>query len=270
MILVTALQSETRPLVEHFDLDGRQAEGPFQRYGSDGLELIRCGPGKTAAAAAVAYLAGRLDGPGPRFWLNVGVAGHGDRPTGDVVLAGEVVDGETGERWYPQPVFPVEPELETVRTVPTPERTFEHPDAYDMEAAGFYDAALRFSTVERVHVLKIISDGPDQSPDDVTAEAVERLVGRRVDAVEAMLDAERALPERSPSSEHLDTLCDWVGEHCRLSVTRKRQFRRLAERWHAVYPDRDLRSFLEPERREVNELMDRLETEIESAPVRYE
>ncbi len=270
MNIVTALQSEAQPLVDYFDLTGAQPDAPFQIYESEDLRLIISGPGKVAAASAVAYLAGSKQVPHPELWLNIGVAGHAERPVGEAILAGEVIDEATKEKWYPQPVFDLELDLETVRTVSRPVRTFTTDDAYDMEAAGFYDVALRFSTVERVHVMKVVSDGRSRSPDDVTESDVKQLVSDRLEHVERVLQTcSEQLPQVGPPAAEVEELHDWVLESCSLSVTQQHRLSRLIERWCAVYPERDPRSFFDPENLEAGRLMDRMEEEIESASIRY-
>ena len=99
--LVIALSCEARPLVERFRLEARETAGDYRVFTgrrSDGedISLIVSGVGKAAAAGAVGYLMGKLgtgnttSGRGDLVtpaWLSVGMAGHGEREVGEVVLA---------------------------------------------------------------------------------------------------------------------------------------------------------------------------------------
>ncbi|MEM8996524.1 MAG: hypothetical protein AAGF23_17180, partial [Acidobacteriota bacterium] len=59
-----------------------------------GVRVAVVGVGKVAMASGVGFLAGRF--PGPAVWLNVGIAGHGAKAVGEIVMAHAVDDRATG------------------------------------------------------------------------------------------------------------------------------------------------------------------------------
>ncbi|GMQ90217.1 MAG: hypothetical protein BMS9Abin10_0571 [Gammaproteobacteria bacterium] len=196
--LVIALPAESRPLIDYYRLARRQPHGPFPVYASASTALIVSGIGKAAAAAAVGHLQRLRGNPVQPVWLNVGVAGHGKRVPGEIILADRVTERATARSWYPPRLSPPPCASDTVLTVDEPEHAFAEPVAYDMEAAGFCESARRFSPAERVHCLKIVSDNAAHTPGRVTAKAARRLIEARLDVIDRLLrllDAPSARPE---------------------------------------------------------------------------
>jgi nucleoside phosphorylase len=155
---VVAVLPEAEPLVRRYRMEPQQ--GAFRWYRSPGAEeaLVVSGIGNLAAASAASFLHAKTGEYPAAVWLNVGSAGHRDRPPGDLVVAHTVTDAASGDRFYPTrldgpDLHPVE-----VRTVVRAERAFDSDAVYDMEAYGFLAAARRFSTSELVQSIKIVSD----------------------------------------------------------------------------------------------------------------
>lgn len=185
---VVALHAEAKPLIEHYGLEPTNRHG-FRVFEGAGRRLVVSGVGKVAAAAATAYLQDTpLD-----VWVNVGIGGHRDRAPGEMVRATRVSDASTAARYYPTSVGLTEFDTAGVTTVDVPETVFASSDVFDMEAAGFYPTALRFSTSELVHCVKIVSDNVDTGTDQLTSPRVTELIENNLGAVVALVDELEAL-----------------------------------------------------------------------------
>ncbi len=185
--LLTALPAEARPLVARLGLRSLDHGGPFRLWVGDSTALIVSGVGKTAAAAAVAHLRRRLSGSSIDGWINVGIGGHRSYPLGTSILASEVWDGASGERW---PVdIPFEPpcRTDTVLTVERVERVYAEEAVYDMEASGFYEAALDGGHPGLVQVLKVVSDNKKSGVESLSGARVEQLLAARADTIEDLV-----------------------------------------------------------------------------------
>lgn len=198
LCLVVALPCEARPLAEYYRLRARPCRG-FPVYANDRTALIVSGVGKVAAAAAVACLQMQLGGAQAHSWLNCGVAGHPTRAIGEGLLAHKITDGANRRSWYP-PLLDAPPcATDELITVDRPERSFEDGCAYDMEAAGFYPTACRFSTGELVQCYKVVSDGRSEAGKTLATGRVSRLMEDRLEEIAAVagrLDRlERALAQ---------------------------------------------------------------------------
>lgn len=238
--LVVALPAEARPIARHLSLAPPAETGPFQRFLGPGTELIVSGPGKSAAAAATAYLRA-VAGGAARGWVNVGIAGCGDRAVGETVLAGKILDRASGRVWYPPLVFQPPCATATVCTVDRPELDFADGHVYEMEASGFFETATRFATGELVQVLKVVSDNRERPAGRLTAESVEELVHAALGTLDRLLDSLRGLSDelagRRPQTPGLaDFVARW-----RFTVTERRQLERLLSRLAVLEPGVELR-----------------------------
>lgn len=268
---VVALDAEARPLVERYGLTRDPARRSFrlyrQRDGGDGVALVVTGPGKVAAAAGAAYLHLAASGGRDGVWLNVGTAGHGERPVGEVVLAHKVRERGTGRSWYPPQLFDPPCATDEVVTVERPETAFSEPGAYEMEAAGFYPTACRFATAELVHCLKVISDGPEAPGERLDAAAVTELVASATSAVEVLAAAcsELAAELRGAGADPPELeacLARW-----RFTASDRRELHRLLRRRRLLAPEAPLPTGELPGHLRGREVNRRLRRWLDSLPV---
>jgi len=232
--LVVALAAEARPLIGRFGLRHLHNDGLTVVYGAKGLTLTVTGPGREAAAAAMARLQGLRGSEAPAISLNVGIAGCGHLPLGTAFMAHAIVDQRSGERHYP--TFPFRPPCPTttVITVAHPVDEYGADCAYDMEASGIFEIARGRS--ELVHSLKIVSDTTARERRELSARRVEELVESCADQIENTLALLRALTDRpSPLSER-DPVAKELLSRCHFTITESRQLLQLMERLRAVCP----------------------------------
>ncbi len=222
--LVVALPGEAEPIIAHYDLVA--SGGRFPLFVGSDVFLTVSGVGKVAAAGATAYLAA-LKSPG-EIWINVGLAGHGSAPFGTALLAHRVTDGETGRNQYPMHTTTPPCQTAHVITLARPSTQYQEA-AFDMEASAFFETALRFSTVERIAVLKVISDNPFES----IAEINRARAGALCESLLPVLDAEiarlRALDSGPPAPDLDPFLARW-----HFTVTEQHQLRALLVRHRAL------------------------------------
>lgn len=225
--ILCALQCEAQPLISYLGLKQQRGSAPFPVYESETARLAVCGIGKVAAAMATGWLAAAK--PEPSLWANIGVAGHIDLPIGQVCLAHSVTDCGTLRRFYP--------DISAIRGLPTIEvktldkPSFEYPqDALiEMEASGFYQAAQRFATVDRIHCLKVVSDNLQHPSEKINKGFVRKLIEQSLPKVENLLEQMRPL---LPPISQID--CSPYLEQRRWTETERHQLERLLVRWNAV------------------------------------
>ena len=186
--VVVALKAEARPLLRRYNLKPAGQSGLYANESGD-LGLMVGGVGRTHASRAVGLIHHTGIDSAPTAWLNVGIAGHGSAPPGTALLAREVLERASGRCLYPRGDGLAFPGVATtaVCTVDEPETDYQPDWAYDMEASGFMDAALRVSGPRPVQCLKIVSDGPTSSCRNLSAHMVEELVDSCTEAVDEVL-----------------------------------------------------------------------------------
>ena len=257
-----ALPAEARPIIDYYRLRTVPNSGPFRVYESEDIRLIVSGPGKIPAASAVGFLYAFSGGMRNRIWLNVGIAGHRDFQVGTGVLAHKITDQSSGQNWYPPIVFDPPCETESVLTVDrpvvygdgsggdrfTPVRLFEPvpsrtvPDAhcvYEMEAAGFYDTATRFSTAELVQCYKIISDNRGSSV-KISADFVEKLICDHLNIIDTILDRMKPLISKVIFPEIPDHEFEKFLKHWHFTVFEQNRLRRLLRQLKTLNPRREI------------------------------
>jgi nucleoside phosphorylase len=232
--IVTALPAEARPLRDHFKLHDKQQNTPFPLYRNDDMALIVAGPGKVAAAAATAVLAGAVPASTKSAWLNIGIAGHAHHAIGSAFIAHRITDQANGNRWYPPQTLEQSLPTENLYTVDLPEDNYPEDKVYDMEASGFYAVACRFSSSELVQCLKIISDNRAQPAKAVTAKLCSRLVADRLADIEQLVNALSGLAKEynrwhAPHPELAQLTGRW-----HFSVSQQHQLQQLGRRWQAL------------------------------------
>lgn len=240
--LVTALDCEARPLLDRFRLRrDHSAQGfPFYRNAA-GDALIVSGVGRAASAAAVAYLYARLaaEQAPAGAWLNVGVAGHAERPPGTAYLAHRISSADGARVWYPPIVIEPPCAAAAVVTVDQAETGYPQDALYEMEAAGFFPTACRFVSAELVQVFKVVSDNRT-TPPTRSAAKVAALIEAGLNAVvdiagqTAALAAE--LRDACPEPADFQTCL----RHFRWSASERLLLRDLLRRWRLLYPGQTL------------------------------
>ena len=232
--IVTALPAEARPLREHLGLRHKQPNAAFPVYRNDNMALIVSGPGKVAAAAATAVLAGNDPEATKNAWLNIGIAGHAQHDIGSAFIAHRITDQANGSSWYPPQTLDLCLPTENLLTVDQPGEDYPRDALCDMEASGFFPVACRFSTSELVQSLKIVSDNTTQPATAITAKLCSRLVADRIDDIEQLLTAlDRLATEYSQWHAPHPGLAQ-LAERWHFSVSQQHQLQQLGRRWQAL------------------------------------
>ena len=234
LCLVVALAAEARPLLASYRLRGVSGH-PYHICAGEQTHLIVSGVGKVAAAAATAYLRA-LIGDAPAAWLNIGIAGHGSQAVGTALLAHKVVDIASGKLFYPTFTAPPPCRTTLLHTVDRVQPAAGDA-ACDMEASGFCEAAQRFATSERVHCLKVVSDNPQSSYQELNAEKVETLIEAQLDMIAQVGEHQRALSQQLYALHADPPGLAELNARWQFTATQKHQLRGLLSRWHTLAPE---------------------------------
>ncbi len=173
--ILVALPCEAKPINRLLDLKRLQPDGDLPLYGSQDCLLVLAGHGMQAAAAGTRYLHQHNRNNNPS-WLNIGIAGHVELPLGEALIAASVIAPDDEQTWVTAVPEQLGCPQGTVQTVTQPLAGYPGKAAYDMEAAGFVSTATAFSPIEKIHVLKVISDNSDNPSSGINAKMVTRLI----------------------------------------------------------------------------------------------
>jgi len=234
--IATALQCEARPLIDYYRLQGNARHSAFRCYQNGEIRLVISGIGKLAAATATAYLAASPPSA-CHAWLNLGIAGHADKPIGELLLTHKIIDASSGQQWYPSIVMPLPCASETVTTIDTPENNYREKTMIDMEAAGFYAAAARFQSSELIHSLKVISDNLVHHSDNICEKSTGALIHDNIDAIDVVISQLQQLAAQLNQREQPPKEVNLFMEQWHFTTYQKNELTQQLRRWHALMPE---------------------------------
>lgn len=229
-MLVTALEVEARPLIARFGLK-IQAGSRFRIYEGDGMQLLVTGMGKLQSAVATSAALEKL--PGRASVVNIGICGS-NRHIGEAFRANKIHDHASGQSWYPVSTDKrILPGI-CVETMDKPCENYYREVAYEMEASGFYSAAVRFTSSELIEVIKIVSDNPESPMARLkkksAAAEVEQLIENQLDSITEISSELTKNAVSMPCPDSIDQLVSAIELSVHTTVSQGHTLRRLLQR----------------------------------------
>lgn len=231
--LMVALAAEAKPLIDHFGLKPERNQR-FRSYTNGTISLVESGMGRLNAAAATASALERnfLAGQHP-VCVNVGIAGA-DRAVGDLLVAHRIVDEATNQRWHPQlTAVSIQESIEVV-TTSSPSTQYQAEAAFDMEAAGFIAAAVRYTSTEFIHSLKVISDNPQNTLTSLDKNIVVDLITAQLPDIQQTIEELSILQNSIPSYSAINQLIADCKQTMKISATQESALFRLLQRQQVI------------------------------------
>ena len=233
--IVCALYAEAKPLIDHFKLRKKVGYFPFTIFEGDYITLIISGVGKYSAGCAVSYVSALWHTSFLSF-LNVGIAGHKSLDVGTLCIPSKVVSPGSKKDFYPALMLDMKAKVETLYTLEAPTQDYFEEALFDMEAYEFFKCGMRFTTIEHLISLKVVSDNEKNPADNLTAPLVATLIGNHIEAID---DCCKKLIKMQPSFlPHLNTSVLYEDIH--FTQTEKLKLERLVERYQVLNPDKNL------------------------------
>jgi nucleoside phosphorylase len=232
--IVVALMAEAKPFVERLTLSLDAKHAVFKLYTAPGVNLIVSGMGRNNAAAATAYLGARTaEMQAVSVWINAGIAGHSSLSIGDLVIAHKILEKSTGRNFYPQ-VYPVSLTSTLLTTVDQPETDYLDESAFDMEASGFAAVASKFSPLECIQSVKVISDNAQSGVEVVSVQSIEGAMQENAKAVIKLVEVMLPSAIHRVSQTQLADAFQSMLARARFSATQVAQLKRLCQRYSAL------------------------------------
>ncbi|MBC8377593.1 MAG: hypothetical protein H8E62_00305 [Planctomycetes bacterium] len=245
IFIYAALPCEAKPLVEHFSLKKDTTVQPFAVYLNNEMCLTVTGLGKSAMAAGVAYTQALFAGNSHPVLVNIGIAGHKDHAVGSLFLIDKITDFDSRKSHYPPLVFTPPCPTANIQTASRPQLVYERGHLFDMEASAFYETAVRFSTGELIHCLKIISDNELSPAENIHPKQVVALIAKHVVTIENLLTELSRLAKLIIAAE--PKLFAQLIQRYHFTVSEQGQLKNQLSRWEALtqapIPEFDQTSF---------------------------
>lgn len=239
--IICALHCEAQPLIKHFQLHCCAHAPSFPTYmdRDKHISLTISGIGKINAAAATAFTYIFLQSTDQHIWLNVGIAGHGQLAIGELVLGHKIVDQATQQTWYPQFInLPSSYRTTEIFTYDRPCTDYQAVTV-EMEAAGFYATASRFTSSEFIHVLKVITDNQDQPITKIVATMVSNLLQQKLLLIEQLMHSLTSLAQCRDDVVPIATHYDQILAQWHFTHTQRNRLKACLRRWLVLCPSAD-------------------------------
>ena len=197
VLIVCALLPEAKAILVKYDLHFQCGECGFKLYGakstqsgknsdiSGKVRVLIAGVGKTNMAAAMMWVR--------QFCLfrrviNVGLSGHGVLSIGDTALINQIIDDSSNQAFYPSINFRWRGQQSALKTLSAPSDKYSSKYAFDMEASAFFDIANRCLTNDKIHVLKVVSDNPENPYKALSKKALQTCYATLLTALTELLE----------------------------------------------------------------------------------
>ena len=239
--VVCALPIEARVIIDYYRLR-RDTQSPWPLYLNDNMVLIVSGVGQSAAANACGYLAGRFlaSGNNTLNWLNVGIAGHLQADRGAIFVADKIVEASSHRVFYPALLFDRPLASSEVITYDAPQEQYPDNALCDMEAFAFFSSAVRYSPLELVQVIKVVSDNIQVGVEFIDKTSVVEWVGDGLDLIAAVRDQQFALASEWVAGTGESSVLKYLHQfdmQYRLTHYEKNELRQLLQRYIALEQD---------------------------------
>jgi len=232
LFIYTALECEAKPLLKQLDLKKECNSHPFSIYKNQNTILTVSGVGKIAMAGAVAYTQALFRTIQLPVLVNVGIAGHKYQAIGDIFLATKIVDKDSSKRFYPQLVGGDWPKTAEIQSSSTPCTEYSTDFMNDMEASAFYETAIRFSSNELIHSIKVISDNEQSSIETIRPKLVTQWINNHLTQIEYLLNHWISLRQSVTSNELKEF--DTIVNQWHFTVSRQIKLKSLLLRWQTL------------------------------------
>ncbi len=225
LIWVCALHCEAKPVIDRYRLKKSHENPSFDLYLGENMLCVVSGSGKIASATACAWIAGSIAATTAPLWINLGTAGAASHAIGSVFLLNQVIDADSGQRFYPAPGAGSELPGHACLTLSQASHEYQPQYLFDMEASGFMYSALRFSSAELVQSIKVVSDNQEVQTGKNRAR-VSELIQQQMPAIDRQAAALRELQQQAP---RVITAESWqrLTAQAHFSQTQKNRIRRL-------------------------------------------
>ncbi len=184
--IACALHCEAKPVIDKYKLKlDRVASYPV--FSNDSMHLVVSGLGKLEMASAVSYLYAHCGERRNAAWLNYGVAGHGSITRGSLLNINKIIDERSGKSWYPTRMENMPGISAELISVDVPETNYPPAAAVDMEASAFVSVALRYTIVDMLQVIKIVSDNSGADIEKIDKSMVSDLIQTQLPRLDASI-----------------------------------------------------------------------------------
>ena len=207
IILITAWKLEAQPLIIKLNLK-KESESPFLIYRRKSIALVITEVAALNCAAAVGYVSGLYGLNSNCLFLNIGVCGHEHLTIGTAILGHKISNSKNGKPFYPSVIFQKDFMTQEVISYSRPVKNYPPNACVDMEAYAFSATASKFTSIDLVHTIKIVSDNKNYPIDILDKSTIPLLIADNIPIIKTFL----AYYEKILNNEELENITEFIPE----------------------------------------------------------
>lgn len=183
--IACALHCEAKPLIDFYQLK-LDREALYPVFCNDRINLVVAGIGKLEMASAVSYVFAHCGEVKNAAWLNIGIAGHASHPIGSLLNVNKVHDLATGKNYYPGRISGAPGVGCELMSVDIP-AAYPESAAADMEASAFLSIVQRYTLVDLLQVIKVVSDNSASDIENIDKAFVTELIKTNMSQIDSLI-----------------------------------------------------------------------------------
>jgi len=237
-----ALKAEAKAIINGLNLIRVCDEHHYPVYADSKREnwLIISGVGQTKVGEATKYLSDVSDAQRWTIWVNIGIAGSKNGKYGELFIVDKVTQDRSKNCFYPGTVVKTKLKKSNLLTVDKPVLNYREVNLVDMEAAAFVMVASKMSCRELILVMKVVSDGPNDSIKNLTAQRVSELISLNFKSIFEHIKKMTALAELEKIRFYTPKIYFDILRRWHFSVSQAYDLKKLIIRWEVATPSIDV------------------------------
>lgn len=232
LVITAAFHQEALPLIQAYRLKREHHIHAFEMYRNADIALVETGLGRVNAANAVGFCAGLFQGA-PLAWLNLGCAGHCTYAIGSGFLIHKITLASPSNLvYYPDLSLGFSANTASLRTRDHLVEDYPATDLCDMEAAGFFSAALHYSCLELIHCFKVVSDNLESPYSQLDKHRVTDLIEQQMPMMRAGIAMLLQRLDHYRQTYQVPAEYAALLEQIHFTHYQREQLKHLLHRWH--------------------------------------
>ena len=193
LAILCAHKTEAEIFIEYYGLVLKSNLPGLNLFAGNGIHLVLTGQGSENVEYALSrYFQGHEDVQ-INYWLNFGVAGSAQFEIGELVQIDRVTSIDlVGDKNPKSSALTLMVESGFPRThcqsVSTMEQCFEHPGVFDMESAAITAELARRGQLDKLVMIKLISDRPDNKRSGLNQAYFKSIIAEKSNQLTALSD----------------------------------------------------------------------------------
>ena len=197
--LITALKSESVPLIQHYKLKRDNTfDFPFFINHGINIALVGVGVGTKNISSRVNDFFALQEYENVQF-INIGIAGGNKRRTkiGQLFLINKIMDASSINRYYPDILTDHTLAEGSINSVKNPiiDNQNEYDFLVDMEAYELFSICSKLVPLHNIAILKIVSDYMDNHVNTLDNEVISSLINKQIAKISTFIERFKLIGE---------------------------------------------------------------------------